>query len=137
MVILCSYSYYMVVGIVCLLVFLEERNHSDINSVAAQQHETWATLGFLRGVSTTKRSGRAFCTPQWIELMMEVIKGASPLARSKGSRSKALVQQVSWKLCTCTCTYAGVHSHPITCCALSCMYNSSQKYTYYSYCTCV
>ena len=30
-----------------------------------------------------------------------------------------------------------VHSHLITCCALSCMYNSSQKYTYYSYCTCV
>ena len=63
--------------------------------MAAQQHETWATLGFLRGVSTTKRSGRTFCTPQWIDLMMDVIKGASPLARSKGSRSKALVQQVS------------------------------------------
>ena len=70
------------------------RNQSDINSIAAQQHETWATLGFLRGVSTTKQSGRAFCTQRWVELMMEVIKEASPLARSKGSHSKALVQQV-------------------------------------------
>lgn len=76
----------------------DTRNHSDINSIAAQQHETWATLGFLRGVSTTKRSGRAFCTRQWIELMMEIIKEASPLARSKGSHSKALVQQVSIEL---------------------------------------
>ena len=78
-----------------ILVFPDIRNQSDINSIAAQQHETWATLGFLRGVSTTKQSGRAFCTRRWIELMMEVIKEASPLARSKGSHSKALVQQVS------------------------------------------
>lgn len=79
-------------------IFSDIRNQSDINSIAAQQHETWATLGFLRGVSTTKQSGRAFCTRRWIELMMEVIKEASPLARSKGSHSKALVQQVSTKL---------------------------------------
>ena len=92
---LCVYH----LNITSCVTLTDMRCRSDINSVAAQQHETWATLGFLRGVSTTKRSGRAFCTQQWIELMMEVIKGASPLAKSKGSRSKSLVQQVSSKLC--------------------------------------
>lgn len=81
-----------------LLCSTDVRNQSDINSIAAQQHETWATLGFLRGVSTTKTAGRAYCTQQWVELMMEVVQEASPVVKSKRSQSKTLVQQVSMKI---------------------------------------
>ena len=54
----------------------------------------WATLGFLRGMSSVKGSGRAFCSSQWVELMMDVIRKASPL-NSHGTQAKNLVQQVS------------------------------------------
>lgn len=66
-----------------------------MNVVAAQEHEMWVTLGFLRGVTSPEGSGQAFCTPQWIELMMEIIKRASPL-NPHSSQTKTLVQQVSW-----------------------------------------
>lgn len=74
---------------------LELRSESKMNQIAAQQHEAWATLGFLRGVSSLKLSGQAFCTPEWVKLMMEVITGASPLNKRR-PRAKSLLQQVSY-----------------------------------------
>jgi len=53
----------------------------------------WATLGLIRGVFSLKGSGRAFCEPQWVELMMHVIRKASPL-NQYSSPTKSLVQQV-------------------------------------------
>ena len=61
--------------------------------VAYRQHETWATLGFLRGVSTSRVFSRAFCSSQWIELIMGIIQSASPLA-SYRSQAHSIVQQV-------------------------------------------
>lgn len=72
---------------------LDLRNQSIINMVAAQQHETWATLGFLRGVSSQKMFGRAFCSSEWIDLMMGVIKKASPLAMPRPT-TRPLLKQV-------------------------------------------
>ena len=72
---------------------LDLRSKSVINMVAAQQHETWATLGFLRGISGQKMFGRAFCSTQWIDLMMGVITKASPLTIPRPT-TRPLVQQV-------------------------------------------
>ena len=74
--------------------FLALRRLSVMNVVAAQEHEMWVTLGFLRGVSSPEGSGRAFCSPQWIELMMDIIRKASPLS-PHSAQTKTLVQQVS------------------------------------------
>ncbi len=65
-----------------------------MNQVAAVQHEAWATLGFLRGVSSLPLSGQAFCTPQWVQLMMEVITGASPLNKQDPT-GRSLLKQVN------------------------------------------
>ena len=64
--------------------------------MAAQQHEAWATLGFLRGVSSLTLSGQAFCTPEWVKLMMEIITGASPFHKRR-PQARSLLQQVSHK----------------------------------------
>ena len=69
------------------------RNLSVMNVVASQEKEMWATLGFLRGVSSPKGSGVAFSSPQWIELLMDVIRKASPL-NSHHPQAKSLIQQV-------------------------------------------
>ena len=65
-----------------------------MNVVAAQEQEMWATLGLLRGVFSQRGSGEAFCKPHWIELMMGVVKKASPLS-PYGVQSKSIVHQVS------------------------------------------
>ncbi len=72
----------------------ELRTESHMNQVAAVQHEAWATLGFLRGVSSLPLSGQAFCTPQWVQLMMEVITGASPLNKQDPT-GRSLLKQVN------------------------------------------
>ena len=64
-----------------------------MNIVAAQEREMWATLGLLRGVFSSQSSGHAFCTPQWINLMVGIIKKSSAL-NPFNSQTKALVQQV-------------------------------------------
>ncbi len=69
------------------------RKKSVMNIVAAQEREMWATLGLLRGVFSSRGSGHAFCTPQWIKLMVGIIKKSSVL-NSYSSQTKALVQQV-------------------------------------------
>ena len=53
----------------------------------------WATLGLLRGVFSSRGSGHAFCTQQWINLMMGIIKKSSALT-PYSSQTKSLVQQV-------------------------------------------
>ena len=70
-----------------------------MNQIAAMQHNAWATFGFLRGVSSLPLSGQAFCTPQWVQFMMEVITGASPLHKRE-SQGKFLLKQVKHSLCT-------------------------------------
>lgn len=62
--------------------------------MAALQHETWATLGFLRGVCTPQVSGQALCSPQWIDLMMGIIECASPLSHQRHPLH-SLIQQVA------------------------------------------
>ena len=64
-----------------------------MNVVASQEQEMWATLGLLRGVFSRQGAGEAFCKPHWIELLMGVIKRASPLS-PYGLQPKSLVQQV-------------------------------------------
>lgn len=92
-----------------------------MNVVASQEQELWATLGLLRGVFSLKGSGQAFCKPQWIQLMMRVIKKASPL-NPYSSQTKSLIQQVLeedlalsleiylnvMELCCLVCSYANV-----------------------------
>ena len=73
-----------------------------MNQVAAVQHEAWATLGFLRGVSSLPLSGQAFCTPQWVQLMMEVITGASPLNKQDPT-GRSLLKQVHAMSCHIMC----------------------------------
>ncbi len=81
-----------------------------MNQVAAVQHEAWATLGFLRGVSSLPLSGQAFCTPQWVQLMMEVITGASPLNKQDPT-GRSLLKQVNAMSC-----------HVISCVRVSTIY---------------
>ena len=81
--------------VVCLhsIPLPDARNQSLSCAVAATQHETWATFGFLRGMATPTLSGRALCSPQWIELMMYIIESASPLS-SQRPPPHTLAQQV-------------------------------------------
>jgi len=66
------------------------------NIIAEAQHDGWATLGFLRGVSSLSLSGQAFCTPQWVHLMMELIKTASPLNKKHPNpKERSLLKQVT------------------------------------------
>ena len=53
----------------------------------------WATLGLLRGVFSLKGSGQAYCRPEWINLMMGVVKKA-PFLGPYTVQTKSLVQQV-------------------------------------------
>jgi hypothetical protein len=64
-----------------------------MNVVAAQEREMWATLGLLRGVFSVKGSGQAYCSPEWIDLMMGVIKKA-PFLGAHTAQTRSLVQQV-------------------------------------------
>ena len=62
-----------------------------MNVVAAQESEMWATLGLLRGVFSLKGSGQAYCSPEWINLMMGVVKKAPFIG---ATQTRSLVQQV-------------------------------------------
>ena len=64
-----------------------------MNVVAAQEQEMWATLGLMRGVLSQRGSGQAFCKPHWVNLLMGIIKRASPL-NPYSVQSKSPVQQV-------------------------------------------
>lgn len=77
-----------------------------MNMVASQEQEMWVTLGFMRGVFSLNGSGGTFCSPQWIELMMEVIRKASPVHQSSTSTTKSLIQQASinmYYMCSDVC----------------------------------
>ena len=101
----------------------DEQNHSK---VASLQHDSWVTLGFLRGVASPPHSSAVFCTPQWIQLLLGLIEDTLPsISRQKQPRYP-LEQQVGlpvyvmfvFHACVCTCEYrvyrgcvcAGAHS---------------------------
>ena len=73
----------------------DKQNQSPSLTVASIQHDSWATLGFLRGVVSPPHSRTVFCTPQWIQLLLSVIEAALPSIKRQKPSPHTLVQQVS------------------------------------------
>jgi E3 ubiquitin-protein ligase HERC2 len=63
-------------------------------TVAAIQHDSWVTLGFLRGVASPPHSSAVFCTPHWIQLLLGIVESALPSVSRQKQPPFPLVQQV-------------------------------------------
>ena len=46
--------------------------------VVAQQHRDWAKLGFIRGIAASPVMCCSLSTPQWVSLLLRVVKGSLP-----------------------------------------------------------
>lgn len=44
----------------------------------AQQHRDWAKLSFIRGIAASRVMCCALSTPQWVSLLLRVVKGSLP-----------------------------------------------------------
>jgi len=82
---------------------LYNAGHSD--EVASWQYKQWATLGFVRGITTPTQAGQAFCSTQWMSLLFNIIESSLPTpGQLKLLDSSTLLQQVCKKPLTITCT---------------------------------
>ena len=81
-----------------VMMFFLAIGHSD--EIALWQHKHWATLGFIRGISTPSRAGQAFCSIQWITLLFSIIESGlpSPGSQVKRIEPSTLLQQVFYML---------------------------------------
>ena len=81
----------------------DKQNEAAPLTVASVQHDSWATLGFLRGVASPSHSSVVFCTPRWIQLLLGITEATLPSVTVQKSSPRSLVQQVSYILETkCT-----------------------------------
>ena len=44
----------------------------------AQQHRDWAKLGFIRGIAVSPVMCLSLSTPQWVALLLRVVRGSLP-----------------------------------------------------------
>lgn len=69
--------------------------------LVAQQHRDWAKLGFIRGIAVSPVMCCSLSTPQWVSLLLRVVKGSLPDGDLPPSNVSAapLPRQVmsSWK----------------------------------------